>query len=188
MTLGEQVVADYAALALSLKAHPMALLRRDVAALGCIDTRALLAARAGARVRLAGIVLVRQHPGSAKGVVFVTLEDEFGIANLVVLPPVLRRYRTPLVAARLMVAEGVIERQDYGAAPIIHLLAKRIDNRTDLLAALHERGTEAATWDRALARADEVRNPPRHDPRSVPKRRVLQADPGAFLPDSRDFR
>jgi error-prone DNA polymerase len=91
------------------------------------------------------------------------------------------------VAARLMVAEGVIERQDDGAAPIIHLLAKRISDRTDLLAALPERGAGTATW-AARSPAPTRCNPPRHDPRSVPKRRVLQADPGAFLPDSRDFR
>ncbi|MFQ3623950.1 MAG: error-prone DNA polymerase, partial [Acetobacteraceae bacterium] len=142
MTLGEEVVADYAALALSLKAHPLALLRGDLARLGCRDTRALAAARPGSRVRLAGLVLVRQRPGSAKGVVFVTLEDEFGQANLVVLPPVLARFRAAIVAARLMVAEGTVERQDYGAAPILHLVARRVADRSDLLATLHAKGDE----------------------------------------------
>jgi error-prone DNA polymerase len=187
-TLGEEVVADYATLALSLKAHPLALLRDDLASLGCADTRTLLSARPGSRVRLAGVVLVRQRPGSAKGVVFVTLEDEFGIANLVVMPPVLRRFHMPLVAARLMVAEGVIERQDYGAAPIIHVQAKRIEDRSDLLARLHERGGETATWDGAMARADEVRRPGRDDPRTTrPRRGPLDPAPGRFIPGSRDF-
>ncbi|WP_439577528.1 error-prone DNA polymerase [Elioraea sp.] len=188
MTLGEQVVADYASLALSLKAHPMALLRPEIAALGCTDTRALLAARPGSRVRLAGLVLVRQRPGSAKGVVFVTIEDEHGHANLVVMPDVLRRFRSAILGARLMVVDGVIERQDYGAAPIIHVRARRIENHTPLLATLHEKGWAEAAWDGAIARADEVRRPAHNDPRvTPPKRPRLGPAPGRFLPDSRDF-
>jgi error-prone DNA polymerase len=189
MTLGEQVVADYASLALSLKAHPMALLRPEMEALRCTDTRALLAARAGSRVRLAGLVLVRQCPGSAKGVVFVTIEDEHGQANLVVMPDVLRRFRAAIIGARLMVVDGVIERQNYGAAPIIHVRARRIENRTALLATLHEKGTAEATWDGAMARADEVRRPSRQGPRVGPAKRPRhQPEFGSFLPDSRDFR
>lgn len=189
-TLGEEVVGDYAALALSLKAHPLTLLRRDLAALGCADTRALAAARPGARVRLAGLVLVRQRPGSAKGVVFVTLEDEHGQANLVVMPPVLARFRAAIVGARLMLADGIVERQDYGAAPIIHLRAKRVEDRSDLLATLHARGAEGRVWDRALARADEVKAPQR-EARSQPRghpRDQARFDPKRFLPGSRDFR
>jgi error-prone DNA polymerase len=189
MTTGEQVVADYATLALSLKAHPLALLRPELTALRCADTRALIAARPGSCVRLAGLVLVRQRPGSAKGVVFVTIEDEHGQANLVVMPDVLRRYRAAILGARLMVVEGVIERQDYGAAPIIHVRARRIENRTSLLAALHEAGGDAATWDGALARADEVHRPAHNDPRVTPPERPrLGPAPGRFLPGSRDFR
>jgi len=189
MTLGEQVVADYAALALSLKAHPMALLRAEIAALGCTDTRALLSAPPGSGVRLAGLVLVRQRPGSAKGVVFVTIEDEHGHANLVVMPDVLRRDRSAILGARLMLVEGVIERQDYGAAPIIHVRARRIENRTDLLALLHETGGADCTWDGAMARADEVRRPAHDDPRLTPPKRPRPGEPpGRFLPDSRDFR
>jgi error-prone DNA polymerase len=188
MTLGEQVVADYATVALSLKAHPLALLRPELTALRCADTRALLAARPGSRVRLAGLVLVRQRPGSAKGVVFVTLEDEHGHANLVVMPDVLRRDRAAILGARLMVVEGVIERQDYGAAPIIHIRARRIENRTTLLATLHETGDDETTWDGAMARADEVRRPAHNDPRvTPPKRPRLGPAPGRFLPGSRDF-
>ncbi len=188
MTLGEQVVADYATLALSLKAHPLALLRPELTALRCTDTRALLAARPGSRVRLAGLVLVRQRPGSAKGVVFVTIEDEHGHANLVVMPDVLRRDRSAFLGARLMLVEGVIERQDYGAAPIIHVRVLRIENRTDLLGVLHEKGGAEATWDGAMARADEVRRPAHNDPRVTPAKRPRPgASPGGFLPDSRDF-
>ena len=189
-TLGEEVVADYGALALSLKAHPLALLRRDLAALGAADTRMLAAAKPGARVRLAGLVLVRQRPGSAKGVVFVTLEDEFGQANLVVMPPVLARFRAAIIGSRLMLADGVVERQDYGAAPIIHLRAKRVEDRSDLLATLHARGADGALWDRALARADEVKTPQREarNPARGHPRDQAKLDPKRFLPGSRDFR
>lgn len=187
-SLGEEVVADYAALALSLRAHPLALLRPALRRLGCRDSRALLEAREGSRVRLAGLVLVRQRPGSAKGVVFLTLEDEFGQANVVILPPVLARFRTAIVTARLMVVEGVVERQDYGAVPIIHLVAKRVFDRSDLLATLRARQGDRAAWDRALARADEVRRPIDRDARFRSPRRALGEDPASFLPESRDFR
>jgi error-prone DNA polymerase len=182
MTAGEDVVADYATLALSLKAHPMALLRDAVAALGCLPAAALTTARPGARVKLAGLVLVRQRPGSAKGVVFVTLEDEGGVANLVVLPPVLRRCRAAVIGARLMLVEGRVERQDFGAAPIIHVLADRIGDRSDLLARLSDRTTDP--WEAAMARADEVKSPSLHDARvyAAVRRRA------AYVPGSRDFR
>jgi error-prone DNA polymerase len=193
-TLGEEVVADYGALALSLKAHPLALLRGALAALGCTDTRALTGARPGARVRLAGLVLVRQRPGSAKGIVFVTVEDEHGHANLVIMPPVLARHRAAIIGARLMLVDGVVERQDYGAAPIIHIRAKRVEDRSDLLATLHARGEGeagegAAVWDRALARADEVKTPQRdaRAPRGHPRDQA-KLDPRSFIPGSRDFR
>jgi error-prone DNA polymerase len=168
----------------------MALLRDAVAALGCLPAAALTTARPGARVKLAGLVLVRQRPGSAKGVVFVTLEDEGGVANLVVLPPVLRRCRAAVIGARLMLVEGRVERQDFGAAPIIHVLADRISDRSDLLARLSDRTTDpwadpwADPWEAAMARADEVKSPSLHDARvySVVRRRA------AYVPGSRDFR
>jgi error-prone DNA polymerase len=182
MTAGEEVVADYAALALSLKTHPMALLRDAVAALGCRQAAQLTTMKPGARVKLAGLVLVRQRPGSAKGVVFVTLEDEGGVANLVVLPPVLQRHRAAVIGARLMLVEGRVERQDFGAAPIIHVLADRITDRSDLLARLSDR--HADPWEAAMARADEVKSPNLHDSRVHPavRRRA------AYVPNSRDFR
>nr|MCU0984800.1 error-prone DNA polymerase [Acetobacteraceae bacterium] len=172
-----------------LKAHPLALLRADLAASGCSDTRALTGARPGARVRLAGLVLVRQRPGSAKGIVFVTVEDEHGHANLVVMPPVLARHRAAIIGARLMVVDGVVERQDYGAAPIIHIRARRVEDRSDLLATLHVRGEGGAVWDRALARADEVKTPQRdaRAPRGHPRNQA-KLDPRTFIPGSRDFR
>jgi error-prone DNA polymerase len=102
---------DYTATGLTLRQHPLALLRPALTKLSYHDTRRLNTARPGSSIRLPGIVLMRQRPGTAKGIVFVTLEDEFGIANLVIYTDVGERDRSALIGARLMVAEGRIERE-----------------------------------------------------------------------------
>ncbi len=174
-TAGEQTVLDYAGTGLTLRAHPMALLRPRLDALGLADTRALAAAAAGRPLRLAGLVLVRQRPGSAGGVVFFTIEDEHGIANLILYPDIAERFRAAIVAARLIVAEGTVERHDASEVPIIHLLVRRVSDRSDLLGELHH--LDDARWNSAMARADEVRHPDyRRDAR-----------PSVRLPPSRDF-
>lgn len=93
MTLGEHVVNDYQTLRLSLKAHPMSFLRAEFTAARIVDCNSVRTMKDGSYVRVAGVVLVRQRPGSAKGVVFMTLEDETGVANAVVWPKMLERYR-----------------------------------------------------------------------------------------------
>jgi error-prone DNA polymerase len=174
-TAGEQTVLDYAGTGLTLRAHPLALLRPRLDALGLADTRALNRAPQGRRLRLPGLVLVRQRPGSAKGVVFFTVEDEHGIANLVMYPDIAERFRAAVVAARLIVAEGRVERNETSEVPIIHLLVARAEDRSDLLDGLHL--MEEARWETAMARADEVRRPnPRDDPRAPVR-----------MPASRDF-
>ena len=108
-------------------------------ALGLDDTRRLGAARPGSRIRLPGLVLMRQRPGTAKGVVFVTVEDEFGAANLVVYAQVGARDRRALVGARLLLAEGRVERETERAeVPITHVIARRLHDRADLLRRLRE--------------------------------------------------
>jgi error-prone DNA polymerase len=174
-TAGEQTVLDYAGTGLTLRAHPMALLRPQLHALGLADTRALAAAPQGCRLRLPGLVLVRQRPGSAKGVVFFTVEDEHGIANLVIYPDIAERFRAAVVASRLAIAEGRVERLETAEVPIIHLLVARIEDRSDLLDGLHL--MEEARWEASMARADEVRRP---NPRDDPRGRVR-------MPPSRDF-
>jgi error-prone DNA polymerase len=176
-TAGEQTVLDYAGTGLTLRHHPLALLRPTLAAEGLDDTRALAEARRGARLRLPGLVLVRQRPGSAKGVVFFTVEDEWGTANLVVYADRVERFRAAVVSARLVVAEGAVERTE-AEVPIVHLIVQRLLDRSELLSglsALERPG--AGPWKRALARADEVEKPDgRGDPRRAPR-----------LPRSRDF-
>lgn len=174
-TAGEQTVLDYSGTGLTLRAHPLALLRPRLDALGLADTRTLAAGRQGQRLRLPGLVLVRQRPGSAKGVVFFTVEDEYGIANLIMYPDIAERFRATVVAARLIVAEGTVERHDASAVPIVHLLVTRASDHSHLLDDLHR--IDAARWDGAMARADEVRHP---DQRG-------QAHPRLRMPPSRDF-
>jgi error-prone DNA polymerase len=158
MPLGEHVVEDYRALSLSLKAHPLGFLRGDLAGRGVLPCAAARDGVArGARVRVAGLVLVRQRPGSAKGVVFMTLEDETGVANVVVWPKVFEAQRGLVIGARLLAVTGRLQSE----AGVTHVVAERLEDLSHLLAALSARGADLL----ALARADEVRRPLGRDPR-----------------------
>jgi error-prone DNA polymerase len=131
---GPSVVLDYAATGLTLRQHPLALLRPTLVKQGYHDTRPLLSARPGSSIRLPGIVLMRQRPGIAKGIVFITLEDEFGVANLVTYPNVGQRNRAAMIGSRSMVAEGHIEREtEHAKVPITHLICRNLIDRSDLL-------------------------------------------------------
>ena len=126
LTLGEQVVDDYSSFSLSLRSHPMELLRATFAQHGFSSTEALKTAKNGALLTLAGLVLVRQRPGTASGVVFVTLEDEFGIANLVVWPRVFEAHRRIVMGARLMGVRGRIQCEGEKEYKVIHLVADEV--------------------------------------------------------------
>jgi error-prone DNA polymerase len=185
-TAGEETVLDYAATGLSLRRHPLALLRPVLAARGGVDTRALAAARQGRWIKVPGLVLVRQRPGSAKGVVFFTVEDEFGTANLVLYPDIVARDRAAVVGARLVLAEGRVERTETQEVPIIHLVVRRLLDWSHMLDGLHQLEDPAQPWNRVLANADEVRSPNLHDPRD-PTIRAAKSG-AAAMPPSRDFR
>ena len=133
MPLPEQVVADYQAVRLSLKGHPMQFLRTMFSREGVLACREVSNARDGRQVRCAGVVLVRQRPGSAKGVVFMTLEDETGIANIVVWPKIMARFRKEVMGARLVWVEGRIQ---SSPEKVVHLVAERLVDRSHDLAAL----------------------------------------------------
>ena len=152
MPLSEHVVNDYRTLRLSLKAHPMSFLRTRVAASRILSCADLKQTRDGARVGVAGVVLVRQRPGSAQGVVFMTIEDETGIANSVIWPKVLERMRKVVMGARLMVVHGRVQRHE----DIIHVVAERLEDRSDWLRLLTKNGENLSV---ALANADEIRRP-----------------------------
>ena len=177
LTPSEQVLDDYRALRLSLKAHPMSFLRQRLAAERVASAADARAARDGAPLAVAGVVLVRQRPGSGKGVVFITLEDESGVVNLVVWPAVLQRFRGVVMTARLLLAHGRIQRSPEG---IVHLVVEWLADRTADLDLLGARPAKLP-----LAHADEVARPgpgsatqaPRCHPRDV-----------RVIPKSRDFR
>ena len=168
MALGEHVVEDYTALRLSLKAHPLALLRARIVGADPAFARLVPAARLAdlpndGRVTVAGLVLVRQRPGSASGVIFVTLEDESGVANLVVWPQVFERHRRTVLRARLMAVRGKLQRQGI----VIHVVAERLYDLSPELASLAECDAEA------------VKRPgrdPRRDSREAQKRLFSSRD------------
>jgi error-prone DNA polymerase len=122
LRLGEQVVSDYSFLGLSLKSHPMALLRAGFAREGVARAAELATIEVGSRVTVAGLVLVRQRPGSGKGVIFVTLEDETGIANLIVWPDAFQRYRREVMGSTLLTCTGLLQREGL----VIHVVADRL--------------------------------------------------------------
>ncbi len=152
LSLSEQVVDDYQTLRLSLKAHPVQFLRARLTADGVVPTAKLSEMRHGQRVTVAGIVLVRQRPGSAKGVIFMTLEDETGIANAVVWPKTMERYRRQVMGSRLVIIRGQIQRHE----DIIHVVADHIVDASEELLLLSE---AAGDMEAPLARADEVKRP-----------------------------
>ncbi len=127
MPLPEQVVADYQTIRLSLKGHPMEFLRPMFTNEGVISCQGVNHANDKRRVRCAGVVLVRQRPGSSKGVVFMTLEDETGIANVVVWPKVMETFRKEVMGARLIEVEGVIQ---SSPEKVVHLVAQRLIDRS----------------------------------------------------------
>jgi len=178
MTLGEHVAADYQTHRLSLKAHPMALLRPHFAAEGVTPCAGLRALKGGARVRVGGVVLVRQRPGKGNAI-FVTLEDEEAIANVVLWARRFERYRRAVMAARLMIVDGEVQRSREG---VIHVMAHRVIDRSDLLN--HLSPTHRA--EPQLSRADVVLHPA-HPRRPAAPRSASHPRNVRLLPQSRDF-
>jgi error-prone DNA polymerase len=123
MSLPDRVRADYDGTGLTIGPHPMSFLRASLATRGVQRARDLLNGRGGRRVRVAGAVLVRQRPGTAKGFVFLSLEDETGIANVIVTPDVFAAYKRVIVDEPYLLVEGVLQNQD-GA---VSVKADRVD-------------------------------------------------------------
>ncbi len=138
MALGEHVVEDYRTVRLSLKTHPVALVREELRERRCITSQTLTQIRNGERVRVAGLVLVRQRPGTASGVIFMTLEDETGIANIVVWPKLFEHYRAQVLGGRLVAVDGPVQSE----SGVIHVIAERVHDFTPMLAKLSTTGEE----------------------------------------------
>jgi error-prone DNA polymerase len=120
MTMSEHVVQDYAATSLSIKAHPVSFLRSTLQQLHIVSVQELNALCNGDPVKVAGLVLVRQRPGTAQGICFITIEDETGFANLVVFVNVFEQYRKEILHARLLMVEGKVQRE----GEVIHVIVK----------------------------------------------------------------
>ena len=186
MALGEHVVADYRHLQLSLKAHPVAFLRADLAARGILRHEQLATIPSGRRVTVAGLVLVRQRPGTASGVIFMTLEDETAIANVIVWPKIFETFRPVVLGARLVSVTGVLQNE----AGVIHVVADRLDDLSPLLRRLSDQGDQPSS----LARADEVKRPSALRPARHPRHAaigILEQEPAvmeaAVMPKGRNF-
>jgi error-prone DNA polymerase len=198
MPLGAHVVEDYRRLSLSLKAHPASFLRARLSARGIVRSDALRSVKNGARIIVAGLVLVRQRPGTAGGVIFMTLEDETGVANIIVWPKIFERLRAIVLGARFVAVTGKLQSEQG----VIHIVAERMNDLTPMLGLLSETGQTIS----ALAHADEVRRPqmtmaqkrqgnrfagpPRlDDPRAKPPSPVVETmDIVEAMPAGRNFR
>ncbi len=162
MALGEQVVEDYTFLRMTLRDHPLKLLRPMLNARGVVPNAALMDLKDGAPVEVAGLVLVRQRPGSASGVIFVTLEDEEAWSNIVVWPDVYERHRRTVLRSRLLAVKGRLQRDGI----VIHIIAARMEDLSDALDGISQ--IEGAVTLEA-GRGDEVVRGTRPDPRAVTK-------------------
>jgi len=189
MTAGGEVVEDYRHIGLTLRSHPIAFLREDLRRRRIVSCAEAMDARDGRWLEAAGIVLVRQRPGSAKGVMFITLEDETGIANLVVWAKVFEQHRRTVLSAGMVAVRGRIQRE----GEVVHLVARRI---TDLSTELASVGEREGNFPVPHARGDQVRNGGSGpDPRELPPKGLRSRD--IYIPDlhidnikvkTRDFR
>jgi error-prone DNA polymerase len=180
MTLSEHVVHDYASTSLSLKAHPVGLIRGELDNLRILPASTLPLAQHGDNVKVAGLILVRQRPGTAKGVCFITLEDETGTMNLVVFQHVFDKYRKEIIQSRLLMVEGELQIE----GEVIHVIVKRCINLSGLLQKLIPSGDDPDFS--TFARSDE-RTGPARDTRveAVEKNDVVQ---GKIFGEGRNFR
>ncbi len=189
MIAGRNVVEDYATVGLTLRRHPVAFLRGDLARQRIVPCRDLLAARDGQRLTVAGLVLVRQRPGTATGVVFITIEDETGIANLVVWSSLFERQRRVVLSASMLACHGRVQRE----GEVIHVVTERLDDLSDLLKSVGGRSTP---FPLRHGRGDEVKHPNGPDPRDASahatgadgKARTPIANPKGIRIRTRDFR
>jgi error-prone DNA polymerase len=184
MPLPEQVVADYQTVRLSLKGHPMEFLRERFTRERVVACKDVNHTNDKRRVRCAGVVLVRQRPGSAKGVVFMTLEDETGIANIVVWPKVMEQYRKEVMGARLILVEGYIQ---SSPEHVTHLVAQRMFDRShDLIGLANDAPSRKHPVPAGPALIEPL-NDDRRDHADSPAQKIRHPRDVRILPPSRDF-
>jgi error-prone DNA polymerase len=189
MTAGSEVVEDYGHVGLTLRNHPVSFLRGDLHSQRIVTCADAMQARDGRWLQTAGLVLVRQMPGSAKGVVFITIEDETGIANLVIWPKLYERQRRVILSARMLAVHGRIQRE----GEVVHLVAHRVSDLSEALASV---GHRDATFPLPHGRGDQLHHGGSgQDPRELPPKDLRTRDiPIPDLPidvinlKTRDFR
>jgi error-prone DNA polymerase len=179
MALSEHVVHDYAAMSLSLKAHPVSFVREQLDKFHVRPVSSLETAKNGDMVKVAGLILVRQRPGTASGICFITIEDETGTSNLVVFQKLFDQYRKEIIQSRLLMVEGQLQRE----GEVIHVIVRRCYNFSGLLRRL------TAWKDEDLASTPMSRSDEKTSPFLVKKKteekEVVQ---GKIFPEGRNFR
>ncbi|MBD1385842.1 error-prone DNA polymerase [Mucilaginibacter rigui] len=175
----EHVVQDYASMGLSIKGHPVSFIRQTLDLLHVVTAKQVNQTEHKTIIKTAGLILIRQRPGTAKGVCFITLEDETGTTNLVVFPNLFDKYRKEILHSRLLMVEGVVERTE-----VTHIIVRRIFDATKLLGNLTAiRNDQQPVL--TLSRADEKASP------FVPMDKPLQTRqpaPGDYLDKGRNFK
>ena len=183
MPPSEDVVHDYRTLSFSLKAHPVSFMRTSLERRGILRCADLEKRRNGQRVEVAGLVLVRQRPGTATGVVFATLEDETGIANVVIWSTAFEKHRHVILSSRMMAVRGRLQIEGR----VIHVVAESFTNMTDDLIAL---SGGKSFGDAALAPGDEGRSgdaPPFYEVSRIREEEAATRAARAALPKGRNF-
>jgi error-prone DNA polymerase len=180
LTTGENVLQDFRNNSLSLRPHALALLRPRLYRLGLTTAKELQTLPPNRRIRIGGLVQVRQRPGTASGVIFVTLQDETGDSNIIIWPRVFDAYRREVLGGRMMIVEGRLQRE----STVAHVVAERIVDGTSYLTDLGEIDWENE-FSEMLSPADEVKKPLRDPSAARPRdiREVMET-----FPDGRNFR
>jgi error-prone DNA polymerase len=170
MTAGGEVVEDYGHVGLSLREHPVSFLRQDLIKRRYVTCSEAMQARDGRWMQIAGLVLVRQKPGSAKGVMFITIEDETGVANVVIWPSLYEKQRRIILTATMLGINGKIQRE----GEVVHFIAQRLTDLSSELASVGQRNT---AFPLSHGRGDEFHGGgPGIDPRTLPQKTVLPKD------------
>lgn len=178
MSDSEQVVQDYAAISLSLKAHPVSFLREKLDRLHIVAADQLANIADGSAVKIAGLVLVRQRPSTAKGVCFITLEDETGVCNIVVFENLFKKYRREIIQSKLLMIEGRLQRE----GEVIHVITKSCHNFSSLLYKLVPNASQLPALE-TVSRADE-----KTDPALMQNRKATAFQQPKLFPDGRNFK
>jgi error-prone DNA polymerase len=178
MPVSEHVVHDYAAICLSLKAHPVSFVREKLSLLSTLSTSGLASAKQGQLVKVAGLVLVRQRPGTAAGICFMTIEDETGCANLVVFEKLFDKYRKEILQSKLIMVEGKLQRE----GEVIHVIVSKCYNLSTLLRHLTPENDDQLPL-LTLSRADE-----KTIPSHVEKMQKQQNEQKKIFPEARNFK